>query len=237
MKKILFAILLLSAIAESCTKSGFQYPDSKIWAHRVNDIEMAKSKSSYFDGLEVDVVYSEFQKKIFVGHDLKDTINNILLDDWFNAIEKPAKKKYWIDFKNLDTDNAIDVAYNICSIMARNRMHDNVFVESYNISALKKIKKTGLRIILWTDNLEWNNLDSATWIKQTKDKIYELKPDAISNSADMAELMTNTFPEQNVHLWQTPAKLNENNAELTRKLCSYNNVKVVLVDYDKPIKN
>ena len=236
MKKILLALILLSTIIGSCTNSKFKYPESKVWAHRVNDIESAKIKSKNFDGIEVDAIYSKFQKKIFIGHELADTINNIMLDEWFNAIENPSKKCFWIDFKNLDTENATDIAYNICSTMARKGLHDNIFVESYNIQALKKLKKTGLRIILWTDDLSWNKLDTATWCKQTKERIEDLKPDAISNRAEMAELMIRTFPEQNIHIWQTPAEYNEKNAERTRELCNNKSVYVVLVDYDKPIK-
>lgn len=116
-------------------------------------------------------------------------------------------------------------------------MNDNVFVESYNVDALKKIKGNGLRTILWTENLKWNNVDTAQWIADTKKMIGELSPDAISNEEAMYELLVNYFPEQNIHLWQkTPTKHKTENIQTTRKLCQNKSVKVVLVDYDKPIE-
>ncbi|MBQ3991489.1 MAG: hypothetical protein II630_11585, partial [Bacteroidales bacterium] len=73
---------------------------------------MAKEKSKHFNGLEVDVYYSEYQNKIFVGHNIEDTANNLQLDKWFDAIDNPAKKYFWIDFKNLSSKNA-DIAADI----------------------------------------------------------------------------------------------------------------------------
>ena len=217
--------------------NAITYPNSKVWAHRVNDIAAAKEKSKCFDGLEVDAYYSEYQNKIFVGHDIEDTANNVQLDKWFDAISNPSEKYFWIDFKNLDTKNADKAADIILGIMSSQNMNDNVFVESYNVNALKKIKGYGLRTILWTENLKWNNVDTAQWIDDTKKMIEELSPDAISNEEAMYELLVEYFPEQNIHLWQkTPTMHKAENANRTRDLCRDKSVKVVLVDYDEPIE-
>ncbi len=234
MKKILFVLLSLLIIVSSCSESEFIYPESKVWAHRANDIETAKAKSQEFDGLEVDVTYSESSKTFFVGHNAEDTAKGITLNDWLAAIPSPENKCYWIDLKNLNKNNAEDISREINDIENKFKIQDKTFVESPNYIALRTLKKKGIRVILWTNSLA--NIDTATWCNQMKEQIDYLGPDAISNSAEMSELIINTFPEQNIHLWQTPAKYNDTNAEQTRKLCSNNNVKVVLVDYDKPIK-
>ncbi|MBQ2076560.1 MAG: hypothetical protein II471_03510 [Bacteroidales bacterium] len=196
---------------------------------------MAKEKSKHFNGLEVDVYYSEYQNKIFVGHNIEDTANNLQLDKWFDAIDNPAKKYFWIDFKNLSSKNADKAADIICSIMESKGMKDNLFVESGDSKALKKIKKYGLRVILWTENLQWNNVDTATWITDTERIIEELAPDAISNEDAMGELLIDHFPEQNIHLWQTPTEQKEKSNQRIIDLCNNNSVKVVLVDHDEPI--
>ena len=235
MKQVLIIITTL-AMLTNCAKTDFEYPESKIWAHRVNDTNVAMEKSKCFDGLEVDVYYSEYQNKIFVGHNIEDTANNLQLDKWFNAIGNPAEKYFWIDFKNLNSKNAENAADIICSIIEAKGMKDNLFVESGDRKALKIIKKHGLRVILWTENLQWNNIDTNTWIADTKKMIKELSPDAISNEDTMYELLVEQFPEQNIHLWQkTPKTQKEENTQRTHELCKNKSVKAILVDYDKPL--
>ena len=229
---IIFAIIFLSA---SCSDhKPYSYPQSKVWAHRINDTATVKEKSKIFAGLELDAIYSDYQNKIFVGHDLEDTANNLQIEKWFEYVENPSQKSFWIDMKNLDCQNAKPISEKLLSIMDKHKMTDNLFVESPDVKALKTIKNSGLRIILWTENLVWNNIDTAKWIEHTNKKIEELHPDAISNEAAMFELLTEYFSNQNIHLWQT-AKTDEKNIEYTRKLCRNKSVKVVLVDYDKPI--
>ncbi len=235
MKLNFLFIIAFFSLLTSCTRPDFCYPESKQWAHRVNDTTVAKEKSKHFNGLEVDVYYSEYQNKIFVGHNIEDTANNLQLDKWFDAIDNPAKKYFWIDFKNLSSKNADIAADIICSIMESKGMDDNLFVESGDSKALKKIKKYGLRVILWTENLQWNNVDTATWITDTERIIEELAPDAISNEDAMGELLIDHFPEQNIHLWQTPTEQKEKSNQRIIDLCNNNSVKVVLVDNDEPI--
>lgn len=237
MKRTLAILVILLPLLTNCNRPDFNYPKSKVWAHRVNDTATAKEKSKSFDGLEVDVYYSEYQDKIFVGHNAEDTANNLQIEDWFNYVENPSQKCFWIDMKNLDRHNAKPISKILLGIMDKHNMTDNLFVESPDVDALKTIKNSDLRVILWTENPVWNNIDTATWIEHTEKKIKELGPDAISNEAEMYELLTEHFPEQSIHLWQTPAEFNEENIETTRKLCRNKSVKVVLVDYDKPIGN
>lgn len=235
MKKTLAILVILLSLLTNCAQHDFNYPQSKIWAHRVNDTASAREKSKMFDGLELDAIYSEHQDKIFVGHNIEDTANNLQIDEWFMHVDNPSQRCFWLDMKNLDKHNAQTISEKISCIMDKHKMKDNVFVESPDVNALKTIKKHGLRVILWTENPVWNDIDTATWIEHTKKKINELHPDAISNEANMYELLTENFPEQNIHLWQTPTIFNEENIEITRKLCRTKPVKVVLVDYNEPI--
>ena len=47
----------------------------------------------------------------------------------------------------------------------------------------------------------------------------------------MFPLLCDTFPEQNIHFWDTPKDYTPENVEFTKKLCENESVKVVLVDY------
>ncbi len=75
-------------------------------------------------------------------------------------------------------------------------------LEADAIFSEHKNKKYELRIILGTAYPKWNDIDTATWIANTKKTIENLVPYAISNEAGMYELLTEKFPEQIIHLWQ-----------------------------------
>lgn len=235
MKRTLAILVILLSLLTNCNRPDFNYPQSKVWAHRVNDTASAREKSKIFAGLEVDAIYSEYQDKIFVGHNPEDTANNLKIENWFEHVENPSQKCFWIDMKNLDRHNAKTISKRLLYIMDKHNMTDNIFVESPDVDALKTIKSSDLRVILWTENPAWNSIDTATWIEHTKEKIEELHPDAISNEAGMFELLTGNFPEQNIHLWQTPTEPTKEDIEITRKLCRNKSIKVVLVDYNEPI--
>ena len=236
-RNIWIIIIVFVALFQGCTKEEveFSYPESKIWAHKVNDIETARKKSKVFDGFEVDVIYSTYQDKLFVCHNLEDTINNLVLEEWFNAIEKPASKFFWLDMKYIDVDNAERTSKRINEIMTVHKMKNNVFVESSNTKALHIVKENGLKVIYWTPNPIWDNIDTATWLDKTRKNIQDLCPDAISNEARLLGLFSEYFPEQNLHLWNTPNEYSIEDAERTCEICRNKSVRVVLVDYDEPI--
>ena len=89
--------------------------------------------------------------------------------------------------------------------------------------------------MLWVDNLYyWNKKDTASVIKKIRSQIDVLHPDAISCEYTMFPLLCDSFPEQNVHFWDTPKDYTHENVEFTKKLCENPSVKVVLVDYPTP---
>lgn len=219
------------------SNNKYKYPKSKLWAHRANDTITAQNKKIYFDGLEVDVQYSSTDNELYVGHDEEDTINRLTLLQWFKSLENVDKTCYWIDMKNLNPNNAEIISNKIIDITDNLKIRDKVMVEHTDWTALKIVKDKGLFVILWVYNLNWNydNIDTATWKNNIKQQIEFLKPDALSCEYRMFPLLPESFPEQNIHFWHTPAELNDANAELTRRLCRNESVKVVLVDYDEPI--
>lgn len=93
--------------------------------------------------------------------------------------------------------------------------------------------------MLWVENLYWwkdrTKDDTIKVMNMIRSQIKELQPDAISCEYRMFPLLCDTFPEQNIHFWDTPKKNTPENVEFTKKLCENESVKVVLVDYDKPI--
>ena len=241
-KKVLFIWLAVVVLLVSChsgkikhEKSQFMYPESKIWAHKVNDTSEAKVKEHLFVGLEVDLYYSEFQKTIYVGHDAWDTAKKVTFEKWLSVLTNPSSLFFWLDFKNLNINNAEDIANKLLVLSNTYLIRKKVMIENTNPDALKIVKNKGFAVILWVDDLYWwEHKDTAYWYQKTEKNIEKLNPDAISSEYRMASLLTDFFPDLNVHIWNTPIKESIPNIALTRKLCKDTSIKVVLVDYASP---
>lgn len=244
---VILSILIFSIIAlTSClstskeNKNSFSYPKSKIWKHGVYSEYEAEKFSKTFDGLEVDLIYSEKHNDIFIGRQEDDAEKGHTFDIWLSMIKEPNNTCYWIDFKNLTTSNAEAALQRLDEILnIHNADKQNFMIENQDVSTLKIVKRFDYATILWVDNLYyWNNKtkqDSASICKIIRNKINELQPDAISSEFTAYPMLCDSFPEQNVHFWDTPKAFNEENMKHTQMLCRRDNVKVVLVDYSEPI--
>ncbi len=236
MRKLLLLFLFISALF-SCER--YKYPDSKVWKHGVYSKLEAHDLEGVFDGLEVDVIYSPEKNDIYVGRIVADTSKNQTLDDWFSVLEKPKKMSFWIDFKNFSADNANAALDVLDVIMKKYKIQNKSFIESKDVNALKIAKERGYYTMLWVENLYyWKNRkhkDTITVMRKIRNKIDELQPDAISCEYTMFPLLCDTFPEQNIHFWDTPKEYSPENVEFTKKLCNNKSVRVVLVDYPEPI--
>lgn len=217
------------------TEGILRLPEKKIWAHRVNDTTTAKVKEQLFSGLEMDIVYSSYQNKLFVCHNEEDTVNNLTLNQWFSALKEPKKNGYWLDIKNLNYYTADAIVMLVREVLEKYDIVDQAFLESSSEKAIKKVKELGLHTSLWVDNFHWSNIDTVDWVNKVTKQIQVSHPDALSCEYRMFEALTEHFPDQFIFLWHTPAALNEENANLTRRLCKHPSVKIVLVDYDHPI--
>ena len=230
----------------SCSPNGVQtyqdYPDSKIWAHKANDTLIAQQKELLFDGLEVDVQYSAFQDEFFIGHELEDTNNGVTLARWFSSLKHVSEKWFWIDMKNLDESNALQIANKIIQLKQTFGI-SHLMLESRDWKALKIVKETNIPVIfLVSDNFwYWKEFDTVGWYNLVRKKVNYLHPDALSCEYRMFPLLPDSFPEYPIHFWHTqvvdsvPIDYTPENVEFTRKLCNHKSVKVVLVDYGEPI--
>ncbi len=233
MTRTLFFIIAATLIITSCASDPL-YPKQKMWAHRVNDTITLQQKELLFDGIETDIYYSSSSNEIFVCHNDEDTINGLTLNMWFDALKEPQNHYYWLDVKNLTYQNADLIAEQILKITQKHNIKNKIFVESYNTYALKKVKRNDFRTLLWVENLNWKDIDTSTWYAITKKAIDSVQPNAISCEYGMFPLLCDTFPDIDVHFWHTPANESTENITFTKEMCDKKNVKVVLVDYEKP---
>lgn len=242
MKNILFSIFILSLFISCDDNAGFKsfdYTGSKTWKHGVYSKYDAQKYESIFDGLEVDVVYSPEKDDIYVGRVVADTSKKLTLDEWFSVLEKPEKMQYWIDFKNLSEENASQACKVLDDLNDKYGFKDNAFVENKNLKALKIMKENGFHIMLWVENIKYwrskERKDSVYLAKMIRSQIDDLHPDAISCEYSMYPFLCDSFPEQNIHFWDTPKDFTPENVMFTKELCDNESVKVVLVDYPEPI--
>lgn len=215
----------------------FTYPESKIWAHRTNEIEVAKGKKGLFVGLEIDLIYSINTNTLYVAHDPPDTLENKTFDNWLAALSNHSDNHYWLDIKNLDLENAYFVGTKVYELADKYDIVNNIIIESTFKEALKIIKKTNLHVLYWVENITWiEDKDTNRWKNRLTQAIKELEPFALSCSFTMYPLLSDSFPNNNIHYWHnTPSNYTSEDVELTKKICRTPNVKVVLVDYDYPI--
>ena len=240
MKKILMILTVLMLV--SCNngeKKPYKYPKSKLWKHGVYSKYQAKELEGVFKGLEVDVIYSPEKNDIYVGRVVADTAKNQTLDDWFSVLRRPRRMSYWIDFKNLNAANAEQAYLVLDNLVAKYRIRNKFFIESQNVLALKMANERNYHTMLWVENLHYwgkkNYRDTLFVMNKIREQINELHPDAISCEYTMFPLLCDTFPEQNIHFWDTPKKYTPENVEFTQKICRNKSVKAVLVDYPTPI--
>ena len=235
----LWALIVLSVLTVSCTREtfnvpSFDYPDSKFWAHRVNTVSDARERALLFDGLEVDLNYNEHQDLLFVGHDLWDTINGVSFGMWLDSLPQPINNCIWLDIKNLSPDNAPRVAHQILEASCRYGIQNHIMAESMDHKALKTIKDSGIHVILWVNTPYWTGSSFRKFRRKTQAQIDYLHPDAISGDHNSFPLLIKTFPEQNIHIWDTPREYNDTNIAHSQSIASIPSVKVVLVDYPVP---
>ena len=236
-----FLFFLISCTHDNTSAGHFDYPESKIWAHRVNDTLVAQQKEQLFDGMEVDVQYSDYQDEFFIGHELVDTLNGLTLAQWFASLKHGPEKWFWIDMKNIEETNAQRISNKIIRLKKQFGI-DHLMLESKNYNALKIVKKNSIPVILWVDNFwYWKEFDTVGWYNLVRKKVDDLYPDALSCEYRIFPLLPDSFPEYPIHFWHTkvvdtiPIDFTPENVAFTRKLCDNKSVKVVLVDYDEPI--
>ena len=243
-KRIIFiAIVFISNILylDSCNnKPDFSYPSSKIWKHGVYSKYDAAKYEKLFDGMDVDIVYSTEKDDLFIGRVEDDANKNEAFDNWLMMLKQPEDVKLWIDFKNLSKDNCVKAIASLEKLVSKYNIKNNVLVENQDLDALNHAKQSGFYVILWVDNLHYwhephSHNDSVSICRTIRHKINMLHPDAISSEFTAYPMLCDSFPEQNIHFWDTPKDFTEENIEHTKMLCREKSVKVVLVDYPQPI--
>ena len=217
-------------------KTLSQLPRNMLWAHRgftqghpENSIESfdAAERMGYY-GIELDIHFLE-RKGFVVIHDLPQdgTCENCLtLTTVFDRYRDHFY--YWLDFKNLDLNNATKSGRILSEYIKLYTLEGHVFVESMNAKALKKLKLTVPQI----NTIYWirGNLKNRFTLFRMKYGTVISRTDTVSMPVHhVSDIYFNNFSHLNMAVFTV------NNAKRIEHFFK-KGVRIVLTDVDMKTK-
>lgn len=203
----------------------------KIWVHRTNSIEKLKEVQNDYYGVELDVEFLDSLNVFDVNHPPVKSIG-LKLEDYF----KDARNNlhYWLDFKNLNTENTTKALLHLELICKTQKINfSNVIVESGNIQLLKIYHDKGFKVSYY---LHWPGLYTLDSINLEKE-LYNIDENLkkldfsyyLSSDYHDYELLKKHYPKRNMLLWlDDQFDSNFINRSHLYQMLSDENVKVIL---------
>lgn len=246
-KTLIFCVVLatLLVIAYQGVTSDFllkQLHADKIWVHRVNSIEKLQEVNVTFSGVELDVVFDTTLNVFDVNHPPAESIGLNLLA--YLKSNKQNELHFWLDFKNLSPENALQALKRLEFLCAELSILKKQFiVEAIQPELLKLFAKNGFQTsyyLHWPGLYQLSEENLNETITQIKANIFpELS--YISSSYHDFELLNQHFPNQEKLLWLTE---NETKFSSTIKehwhrmeIANHPKIKVLLVQINTKASN
>jgi hypothetical protein len=233
-------ILILAIFFISCNKNEnyiipertfYNFPSNKLWAHRVNTALEANGLLKKFSGIETDVFFTDEQNEFQTGH---DGPSGRTLDSFFDSIVNPSKFYYWIDYKNLSDKNVLYSLSEMKRIVNKYNLAGRLIVESSHPELLSYFKCDEIFTSYWIPeiNVAIPYFAENKLAKEIKADIEQYHFDALSCSYEMCDFFQRYFSNYNIHLWTNDLK-GKLGVKKIRELASNQNVKIILVDYNR----
>ena len=117
---------------------------STLWAHRVNTLGKMRDVANIFAGVEIDVVYDEQERVLFVNHP-PDPPSGLKLDSLLRYANRLDRKLgLWLDVKNLNEENAAALLHALRRLDATHAIRDRAIVETDHVGpAAERIREAG----------------------------------------------------------------------------------------------
>ena len=238
-------ILLLSCRQEpsSASRENFTIPlytgSNKLWAHRVNNPDTALARLKSFPGIEIDIVFEREKGKFNVRHDIEEASSPYYLKDFLSRTESINEESYyWLDFKNLNSENVTEAGEKLEEILDELDLRRRVIVESYMYKELIAINLRNIYTSYWVPHLDQNSSkeDSLKAFNIITDVIESQRVNALSANWTMSSFLSSNFKDQNIHIWTT-GLITEEHKKVIEYYDGLHNVKVILVDYKENFLN
>ena len=223
---IIFYIIFYYISFSNSSERIFYDSSDKLWAHRVLNIDEVNVLSKDFQGVELDVFFNLNDKCFEIKH--HEPHSNINLNEYFSSTDSILSLKFWIDFKNLNSEN-VDSSLSLLNRLCDNyKIESNLIIESKDIVLLDKFKNNGFYISYWLPNFHF--IGSVFNILEVKNNLLKYQPDAISMPYSSVSFYSRKFPNYPIHCW-TNDMIQDKDKIKIRNLGKINNVKIVLTDF------
>lgn len=198
---MIIIMILLSLPFFSCQKRT-----QKIWLHKANDIEDAQHFQHEYAGLEIDITYIDSLQTFLILHGGGHfEPNPVTFEKWIYEIDNIKNLGLWLDFKNLDENNAK------ASLDEMNRLYseyklqkNNTIVESKKAAYLKDFQKAGFKVSYYIPDFKPNSV-SQSELQEYTDKIKIMTSEnnmiTISGYYYQYQYMRDSFPDLDLLLW------------------------------------
>ncbi len=119
------------------SQSNFKL-SKKLWLHRTNSLAKLEKSKEMFHGVEIDVFYED---KIFKIKHNSNEVPSLTIDEYFSSLSK--EMHIWLDFKNLNKNNCIDIKNNLILLIAKYNVNKgNIILESSDYNSLHFLHDT-----------------------------------------------------------------------------------------------
>lgn len=224
----IFSYAVFYFIPFSLVRSELFFDDieNKLWAHRMLDPLKDNQILDEFKGFEVDVFFNKNNNHFEVKHHISDS--DYLLENYFSDFENIDNKYFWIDFKNLDSDNFISSKVVLDYLCNKYKVKDRIIIESKNIAVLKKYKESDYFVSYWLPNYHFSG--SIFSVFEVRNNILKVRPNAISCDYHSLHFYTKKFPNYTIHCW-TNEMVEEKDKKRILKISKNKNIRIILTDF------
>lgn len=206
----------------------------KIWAHRVNSIEKLEHTQKNYAGIELDLVFNDTTNTFDVNHPPAKSIH-LNLEEYLSHINQRNELGIWLDFKNLNSDNAINALNRLAFLTEKYELDKNkIIVESQHPKNLNIYQEAGFKTSYYLPSF-LHRLSPEGLSKKIEEinlQIQTHTPTAISTNIVDYEIIASFFPEQTKYLWSIDKTFTSRmfkNFFQTRKALKDPKVEVLLV--------
>lgn len=199
----------------------------KIWAHRVDELNNIDERIHDFYGIEIDIFYDHLNDHFEVKHDLDS--ESIDLEIFLDSVLKVKKVLFWFDYKNLNEypDEGIS---KLCSILAKRKLENLSFVESYYGSLLEKFDgRIATSFWVTSSKIPINKKERDMLFKEKYSHINELDVSMLSASYEMFEFLSEYFPSYKCNYWIS-GSLNKQKLSILTTMLHSPKVNIILID-------
>lgn len=210
---------------------------AKIGAHRVNSLDKLKYAQSFFDNIELDLVFDVSTKIFDVNHPPSKSIQ-LSFEEYIQKLEN-KDVRLWLDIKNLTLDNSIEILLRLEVLINKYGLRkDNLLIESRYPEALATFIENKFICSYYLPF--YTNPKTDKEVNRTLSTIrlaLQKQPTmGISTHYENYELIHNHFPNSNKYIWAL-SRFPIYKFGLMKSIKEDPTVQMILLHYSAPIGN